>query len=72
MSNVINLDSARTPPGRPIVICPCGSGWWRPRGVVFEEDGTICGWAGPVTCTDCGAPLPPGGRRPQWKSATTS
>lgn len=45
-------------PKTPIITCTCGSTWFRPYGVVFEEDGNITGWSGPVHCVECDAPLP--------------
>jgi hypothetical protein len=43
-----------------VVVCGCGSGWFRPHAVTFEADGSVSGWAGPAVCVACGAEIFPG------------
>lgn len=53
----LRLVKSAPPKETSTVACACGSTWFLPYAVVFEEGGTVIGWSGPAHCIECVRPL---------------
>lgn len=61
MSDPIDLAAERESrrEGYEGVTCPCGSTWFNAR-IAIDQAGRAHSYAWPVTCTECGTPIPQG------------